>query len=169
MLRSRRPLIAPHARRLIGVDLSEGMLDQARARDVYDDLVKRELTAYLRSRTGAFDVIVSADTLVYFGPLEEVVEAAAKALRAPGWLIFTVEELRDGGRDAQYAVSPNGRYRHARGYVEHVLADAGLRSEIVPAELRLEAGEPVPGLVVRGARGRAAEATVPQTASTRRR
>jgi hypothetical protein len=29
-----------------------------------------------------------------------------------------------------------------------VLADAGLEPEIVPAELRLEAGEPVAGLVV---------------------
>jgi predicted TPR repeat methyltransferase len=45
------PLIAPYARRLVGVDLSEGMLDQARARGVYDDLVRRELTAYLRDHT----------------------------------------------------------------------------------------------------------------------
>ena len=41
------PLIAPYARRLVGVDLSERMLAQARARDVYDELVKGELTAYL--------------------------------------------------------------------------------------------------------------------------
>jgi predicted TPR repeat methyltransferase len=147
------PLIAPYARRLVGVDLSEGMLDQARARGVYDDLVRRELTAYLRDHTGAFDVIVSADTLVYFGPLDEVVAAAEHALRARGRLIFTVEELRGADRDTEYAISPNGRYRHAPPYVERVLAAAGLQSEIVPAELRLEAGEPVPGLVVRGAKG----------------
>ena len=146
------PLIAPYARRLVGVDLSEGMLEQSRARDVYDDLARCELTAYLRNQTGAFDVIVSADTLVYFGPLDEVVSAAGKALRTRGLLIFTVEELPDPERDAEYAISPNGRYRHARRYVERVLADAGLRPVIVPAELRLEAGEPVPGLVVRGAK-----------------
>ena len=146
------PLIAPYARRLVGVDLSERMLDQARARNVYDELVRRELTAYLRGYTGAFDLIVSADTLVYFGPLEEVVAAAENALRGRGRLIFTVEELRGAGIETGYAISPNGRYRHARAYVERVLADASLRSEIVPAELRLEAGEPVPGLVVRGAK-----------------
>ena len=33
-------------------------------------------------------------------------------------------------------------------YLERVLGDANLRPEIVPAELRLEAGEPVAGLVV---------------------
>jgi predicted TPR repeat methyltransferase len=146
------PLIAPYARRLVGVDLSERMIDQARARNVYDELVRRELTAYLRDSTYAFDVIVSADTLVYFGPLEEVVAAAGNALRAGGRLVFTVEELRGAGRDAEYSISPSGRYRHARAYVARVLADASLRSEIVPAELRLEAGEPVPGLVVRANR-----------------
>ena len=71
------PLIAPYARRLVGVDLSARMLAQAQARNVYDELVKCELTAYLRDSPGAFDVIVSADTLVYFGPLQDVVAASA--------------------------------------------------------------------------------------------
>ena len=44
---------------------------------------------------------------------------------------------------------PHGRYRHEREYLERVLANANLQPEIVPAELRLEAGDPVPGLVVR--------------------
>ena len=144
------PLIEPYARRLVGVDLSEPMLAQARARDVYDELVQRELTAYLGDSTGAFDVIVSADTLVYFGPLEDVVAAAADALRPGGRLIFTVEELSGAGSEAGYSISLSGRYRHTRPYLERVLANANLRSEIVPAELRLEAGDPVPGLVVRG-------------------
>ena len=144
------PLVAPYARRLVGVDLSEPMIAQARARDVYDDLVKRELTAYLVDSTAEFDVIVSADTLVYFGALEEVAAASANALRPGGRLIFTVEELDDAATDTGFAISPTGRYRHSRQYVERVLAGANLRSEIVPAELRLEAGDPVEGLVVRG-------------------
>jgi predicted TPR repeat methyltransferase len=147
------PLVAPYARRLVGVDLSPRMLDQARARNVYDELVRGELTAYLHDSTGAFDVIVSADTLVYFGPLEEVLDAAGTALRPGGQLVFTVEELPDTTRNTEYAISPNGRYQHASEYVGRVLAAAGFRSEIVAAELRLEAGEPVPGLVVRGTKG----------------
>jgi predicted TPR repeat methyltransferase len=146
------PLIAPYARRLVGVDLSAGMLAQARARQVYDDLVKRELTTYLLESPGAFDAIVSADTLVYFGPLEAVVAASALALRPGGRLIFTVEELSGGGPGAGYAISPHGRYSHARQYVERVLLEANLQPEITAAELRLEAGEPVPGLVVSAAK-----------------
>jgi len=141
------PLVAPYARRLVGVDLSARMLAQARARNVYDELIQGELTAYLRDSPGAFDAIVSADTLVYFGPLGDVVTAAAQALRPGGRLIFTVEELIEAG--AGYAIRLHGRYCHARPYVERVLAAANLRPEIVPAELRLEAGDPVQGLVVR--------------------
>ena len=143
------PLVAPYAQRLVGVDLSEGMLAQARARKVYDELAKRELTAYLRDSPSSFDVIVSADTLVYFGPLQAVAAAAANALRPGGVLVFTVEKLSDGANDAGYSLSPTGRYRHSPAYLERVLADAGLQSHIVPAELRLEAGDPVAGLVVR--------------------
>jgi predicted TPR repeat methyltransferase len=61
------PLVAPYARRLIGVDLSARMLAQARAKNVYDELVRSELTAYLYDSPGAFDAIVSADTLVRQG------------------------------------------------------------------------------------------------------
>jgi predicted TPR repeat methyltransferase len=140
------PLVAPYARRLVGVDLSEGMLGQAGRRAVYDELVHSELTAYLDGCDAAFDVIVSADTFVYFGALDTVVAVAASALRTGGRLVFTVEELVGDG----HALAPSGRYRHSRAYVEALLAEAGLRPEIVSAELRLEAGEPVAGLVVLG-------------------
>jgi len=143
-------LIAPYARRLVGVDLSGRMLDQAGERNVYDELVKGELTAYLAGCTEAFDVIVSADTLVYFGPLEAVVGASENALRPGGRLIFTVEELVGAAPDDGYSLGTSGRYRHAREHVQGALKAASLRPEIASAELRLEAGEPVAGLVVQG-------------------
>jgi predicted TPR repeat methyltransferase len=152
------PLIAPYARRMAGVDLSARMLAQAEERHVYDELVKGELTAYLHaSAAGAFDVIVSADTLVYFGSLDEVVGAAAHALRPGGRLIFTVEECVDPS--VELRISPHGRYTHTRAYVERVLATANLRPEIVGAELRTEGGAPVAGLVVRATKAPDAEVT----------
>ena len=141
------PLIASFAERLIGVDLSARMLEHALNRGVYDELVKAELTAYLASRPADFDVIVSADTLVYFGGLEDVVSAAARALRPGGLLIFTVEEAKDD--DAGHRLNPHGRYSHGRSYVRRVLEDAGLAAiEMDAAVLRQEGGKPVDGLVV---------------------
>ena len=99
-------------------------------------------------------MIVSADTFCYFGPLEGVVAAAANALRPDGRLIFTVEELTGDGSDAGYSIGLHGRYRHSREYIERVLAEVNLRVEVVPADLRLEAGDPVAGFGRRGWRSR---------------
>jgi len=142
-------LILPYARKLTGVDLSAGMLERAREKSVYGELVEAELTAYLRAARDAFDLIVSADALVYFGALEDVVEAAAAALRPGGLFIFTLEDAAKRNARLGYRLELHGRYSHARPYVERLLADAGLACRIVKAELRMESGTPVPGLVVR--------------------
>ena len=146
------PLVASYARCLTGVDLSEGMLSRANEKGVYDALIKGELTSFLRDHPNAFDVIVSADTLVYFGALDEVIAAVVQALRPNGVVIFTLEHdekaLAGEGPRLQY----HGRYSHPQAYVERVVAAAGLSSVIDRAELRMEAGTPVPGLVVRARR-----------------
>ena len=144
------PLVAPYARRLVGVDLSARMMAQAGGRGVYDELVKSELTEYLRRSPASFDVIVSADTLVYFGPLDAVAQAASDALRPGGRLIFTVEEADEEKAPAGHGISLHGRYCHTRSYVERALRQTNLEPEIGSAQLRLEAGDPVRGLVVRG-------------------
>lgn len=140
------PLLKPWARTLAGVDLSEGMLRQAVARRVYDRLVHGELTEYLRQLEAAYDLVASADTLIYFGPLEAVAAAAARALRPGGWLVFTLE-AHDGGAD--FTLHHHGRYSHRREYVDAVLRAAGFEPpEIASVVPRHEAGEPVAGWLV---------------------
>jgi predicted TPR repeat methyltransferase len=141
------PLIRPHARRLDGVDLSGGMLEKARLRGGYDDLVAAELTAYLQDHSETWDVVLSADTLVYFGDLVEVLAATHTALRAGGRVAFTLEAM-DADEDRS-ELSSSGRYRHARRYVERVLDAAGfVEVSIVASALRKEVGKPVAGWVV---------------------
>lgn len=147
-------IVAPFARTLIGVDLSEKMLAQARDKKLYQTLVKAELTEYLRDCREAFDLIVSADTLVYFGALQGVVSECARALRPNGMLVFTLEHAIGDPAGLDYRLETHGRYSHSRAYVERLLVSCGLQPEIVPAELRLEAGTPVAGLVVRGTKRR---------------
>jgi len=142
------PLLRPYALRLIGIDLSAGMLALAREKDVYTDLQQCELTEFLRGRHGAFDVMVSADTLVYFGDLLGFCEAAAGALRPSGLLVFTLEHAV-GEDNIDYRLELHGRYSHTLAYVKRVLTQSGLTAEAAPAELRNEAGVPVAGLVVR--------------------
>ena len=159
------PLLAPYARNLVGVDLSGGMLHHAADKRIYDDLIQAELTAYLQQLSPeSVDVVVSADTLVYFGGLEDVITAAATALRRGGVLIFTVEEAIEPEEADTYSMQPHGRFTHGARYVERLLASAGLQPALERAELRLESGVPVQGLVARGAKPAAGVAASPAAA-----
>ena len=146
------PLVAPYARRLTGVDLSAGMLEQAKTKEIYDELMQDELTHFLRNRPAEFDLVISADTLVYFGQLGDVAAAARAALRGGGMFIFTLEELVEDD-DLELRLEPHGRYVHSRRYAERVLRGAGFSVEIEVAELRMESGVPVRGLVIRATAG----------------
>jgi predicted TPR repeat methyltransferase len=151
-------MLAPYARRLVGVDLSRGMLKLAAEKQAYDELIHAELTEYLQ-RADPFDVIVTADTLVYFGALEAVASAAAAALRPGGLFVFTVEEATDPEHAASHCLRPHGRYTHGAEYVRQVLSNAGLVPRIERADLRMESGIPVPGLVVSAAKPAASGST----------
>ncbi|GAB4271701.1 MAG: tetratricopeptide repeat protein [Methylomicrobium sp.] len=142
------PLLKPYADQLTGVDLSSGMLQKASGRDIYDNLVEADLVDYLEHRQRQFDLIVSADTLVYFGDLTAFMTAAAKALRRPGYLVFTVERC-DESTEEGFKLNYHGRYAHECSYIEQVLTAAGLIVDAVETViLRKEAGQPVNGLLV---------------------
>ena len=143
------PLLKPYANRLVGVDLSPGMLRKASGRDVYSELIESELTAFMDGAQDAFDVIASADTLVYFGVLDEVFAAAATALRAGGRLVFSLERDSDESLVDGFRLNPHGRYSHTETYVRRTLQEAGLSVRRVTYDiLRKEATKPVAGLIV---------------------
>ncbi len=141
--------LRPYASQLDGVVLSRGMLSKATMRGGYDELIHAELTAFLAGRHNGYDLVASADTLCYFGALEEVVAAAAACLRGGGLLAFTVEETQDQPDAPTFHLHPHGRYSHTEAYVRQVLEQAGLWVALVrKATLRMEADRPVAGLLV---------------------
>ncbi|MFT3931284.1 MAG: tetratricopeptide repeat protein [Spongiibacteraceae bacterium] len=143
------PLVMDYASRLVGVDLSAGMLEKARQRGGYDELIKAEITSFMQSRGAAFDLILSADTLIYFGALEELLAASRKALRANGYLFVTVEVLGESDGYLGYRLNPHGRYSHQESYVRKVLSQCGFVDiKTKPIILRNEHGHPVDGLTV---------------------
>lgn len=143
------PWLRPYAQRLIGIDLSPGMLRKADARGFYDRLYEAELTQFLGRYPGAFDVIVSADTLCYFGALEDFIAAARAGLKPGGWIGFTLERLDDAD-PSPYRIRPHGRYAHRSDYVRTLLVAAGFTDVLLePGVLRMELSQPVHGWVVR--------------------
>lgn len=143
------PLITPYAKHLTGVDLSPGMLAKAEGREVYDELLEGELTGFMTDRAAEYDIIISADTLCYFGDLEAVSKAACGALKTDGYLVITLEKSDEDESQADFTLHTHGRYSHKESYLRRVLTDAGLSIVSVGHEvLRQERAEPVAGLVV---------------------
>ncbi|WIV95786.1 tetratricopeptide repeat protein [Kinneretia aquatilis] len=141
------PYLKPYARHLLGMDLSQGMLDKAAQRQAYDHLEQAELSAYLAEHPAAFDLIVSTDTLIYFGVLQQVLEAAAAALRPSGHLVFTLEAGEDDCEPG-YRLQLHGRYSHSESYVRRMLEDAGLSIKATRrVTLRTESHQPVVGFL----------------------
>lgn len=141
--------LRPYAEQMSGVDLSAGMLTKASGRKLYDELIKAELTQFMEQQSAAYNLIVSADTLCYFGDLEAVFLAAVKALKPAGLLAFTLE---DAGTGQGAVLGQTGRYAHNKDYVQESLSAAGLQVQrFESVVLRSEGKEPVTGhLVVAG-------------------
>ncbi len=143
-------VLRPYAAQLVGVDLSPAMLRKARHGKLYTELVEAELTAFLVGRRNRFDLIVMADTLIYFGNLAALFGAVGAALRAGGSFAFTVETVAPAApASVDFCLSPSGRYAHSERYLRSALEAAGLavlRSEA--AVLRTEFCQPTAGIGV---------------------
>jgi predicted TPR repeat methyltransferase len=135
--------IKPRVERLAGVDLSAGMIAQARASNVYDRLeVDEAITFLLAARKRSCDLLLAADALAYFGDLAPLFSAAARTLEPGGLFAFTVEALNEG----DYRLRDTMRFAHSNAHVEAAAAAASLRvAHAQDAPTRLEAGAPVPG------------------------
>ncbi len=134
--------LAPFARRLVGVDLSAGMLAQVARRKVYDALEEADLLDWLPPRAGAFDLIVAADVLNYLGDLAAAFAGIAQALRPGGHAAFSIET----GDVAPFWLGEGMRYRHEPAHVAGLLGAAGLRVVATrDVVLRQEKGAPVAG------------------------
>ena len=135
---------------LVGVDLSPGMIEEARRGGAYDRLDVAEMLAFLRDEVdGGADLILAADALVYVADLAPVLGEAARVLAPGGLLAVTVETHAGDG----VILGAKLRYAHAAATVRDAVAAAGLTLvSLADASTRTEAGVPVPGLVAVAAR-----------------
>ncbi|WP_419187755.1 tetratricopeptide repeat protein [Stieleria bergensis] len=141
--------LRPYSKQLVGVDLSPKMLARARARKEYDELHAADLLQHMQDHGNTYDLIVSSDTMIYFGDLSDVIQAAAKALKPAGWLTFTLEHVEADLAPGGFRLNPHGRYSHDKQYIETCLRDSGLRLHCNDIEcLRTEGKKPVDGMVI---------------------
>lgn len=129
-----------------GIDLSPGMIREARATGLYAELEVGDMIEALRGKADASaDLVVAADAFVYLSDLAPVLNEAARVLARGGVLAFTLETHDGSG----IVLGEGLRYAHSAEYVRGAIAAAGLRLlTLEPASPRNENNEPVRGLVV---------------------
>ncbi|MFO1109533.1 MAG: methyltransferase domain-containing protein [Bradyrhizobium sp.] len=132
--------------RFIGIDLSPGMIEKARACGLYAELEVADMTAGLAGQPDASaDFVLAADAMVYVADIAPVLGEVGRVLAPGGVVAFTTETHPGEG----VILGEGLRYAHAAAHVRAAVASAGLRlAHLEEASPRDESNVPVPGLVV---------------------
>jgi len=128
--------------RIDGVDLSGRMLAKARRRRLFDQLIESDICAHMRATRRRYDLVLSGDSLIYFGDLAPVFTGVKRVLKPRGLFAFSLESF-DGG---EYHLTETGRYAHGRPYIQAEAKAAGLTEiSVVRRTIRTEYGAEVKG------------------------
>ena len=158
---------------IIGVDISENMIDLADERAVYDRLYVNEAVHFLeewtkaRNGTGSengakaetqngkdfpcFDLIVATDVLPYIGDLEPLFEGIANNLAPEGGIAISSETLSEPAfENKDWLVTRGHRFAHSKAYLTELLGKYGFTriDNFDAITVRTEEGIPVPGWLV---------------------
>jgi predicted TPR repeat methyltransferase len=134
-------------RQLTGVDLSPRMIEKARQRGIYDELIVGDLLEYLaEAPDNRFDLVAAADVFNYLGNLQPVFQKIGRLLVPGGWVCFSIEIASTATAD--YALDTTGRFQHNSAYLDGLAAQGGLSIfRQTSVCLRKEHGKPVDGLL----------------------
>ena len=130
----------------IGIDLSPGMIEQARASCLYAELVVADMVEGLRGKPdGSANLLLAADAMCYVSDLAPVLVEAGRVLAPGGVFAFTLETHKGEG----VMIGEGLRYAHAAEYVRGQVVEVGLAlAHLERASPRTEDSEPVQGLVI---------------------
>ncbi|MEI8054972.1 MAG: tetratricopeptide repeat protein [bacterium] len=108
------------AQELIGIDLSTKMLELARQKNVYSDLknitIEDAIVAF-----SDIDLIIAAESFVYFGALEKIFTGCYNTLKPGGFFAFTVEKTDQ----YPYTLQRSARFAHAAEYIKKTASKNG--------------------------------------------
>lgn len=96
------------------------MLEKARDKNCYDELLNCDLVAGLKKYFGQLDLAIAADVFIYVGDLSDVFDACFRALKPGGKLLFSVETTTS---PKGLVLHPSGRFQHGLAYLEKQLED----------------------------------------------
>jgi predicted TPR repeat methyltransferase/lipoprotein NlpI len=140
--------LASYFTNMVGVDLSQKMLDRASKKGIYQSLICQDLLTYLnQTQDQAFDCIMACDTLPYIGSLDQLFAQIKAKLKPGGLSLLSVEKLEDACLD--YKLQNNLRFAHSKHYIQKLAKKHGFEQiNISHVVFRKQHEKPVSGLLI---------------------
>lgn len=109
-------VLRPFCQHLTGIDIAAKMLVQAKAKQVYNQLIEEDAIHYLAQNIKPFDLIVAADVLPYLGDLDELFLLVRQRITAFGYFIFSAEI----SVDKPWQLQGSARFSHSTEYLQEL-------------------------------------------------
>ncbi|MCL5273084.1 MAG: tetratricopeptide repeat protein [Gammaproteobacteria bacterium] len=123
------------SKHLTGIDIAEKMLGHAKEKGIYDSLIHSEVSDFLSKNKQAYDLIVAADVLPYFGDLTALFQSISAHMTPEGYFIFTTEI----SETESWILQTSARFKHSSDYIKTLANQFQfnmIKQEQVPARLQ---------------------------------
>lgn len=136
--------LKPFANHLVGVDLSDNMLLQAKALNLYDELHQQDILNFLDTETH-YDLMIAAELFPYIGDPKALLTKIANRLSKKGICVLSIEY---SDNKQLYTLTENARFKHCPNAIQSILTKLGF--QVISQEkttLRQHQNKPVIGVL----------------------
>lgn len=114
---------------LIGVDLSQKLLEIARAKNIYLRTEMSDVLYFIEQEKASFDALIASESVPFFKDLEQAFAAFNKALKVGGYFFFSVK--RNSLNNDDVVLYPQYNYIFSESYVRTSLEKNGFEIQSV--------------------------------------
>ena len=102
------------SKKITGIDISSKMLEEAKKKNKYDNLIKKDFISYLKETKNKYDLFIASDVFIYTGNIDKTFNLVKKKSETESFFIFSVE-LCDGKK---FKFLETGRFAHSDYYIK---------------------------------------------------
>eukprot|EP00612_Vaucheria_litorea_P007695 CAMPEP_0171475152 /NCGR_PEP_ID=MMETSP0946-20130122/2836_1 /TAXON_ID=109269 /ORGANISM="Vaucheria litorea, Strain CCMP2940" /LENGTH=273 /DNA_ID=CAMNT_0012005191 /DNA_START=1103 /DNA_END=1924 /DNA_ORIENTATION=+ len=135
-----------YSNRMVGVDISQTMIDMATKKGCYDKLVQDDMTHYLYSEAkNYYDLVVAGESLQYIGDLYQVFKEVFRVLKQNGFFSLVVPMST---KNESFELNSEGTYAFGLKYMENLATNVGFQIYYIQSiSSRIDKGVPLPGIL----------------------